>query len=39
VEIGSGTVLAGLIKKIDKNVSVISINSMSALEALQVTEH
>lgn len=39
VEIGSGTVLAGLIKKIDKNVSVISINSISALEALQVTEH
>ncbi|WP_053375684.1 ACP S-malonyltransferase [Paenibacillus sp. FJAT-27812] len=34
VEIGSGTVLAGLIKKIDKNVRVISINSISALEAL-----
>ncbi|UVI32463.1 ACP S-malonyltransferase [Paenibacillus spongiae] len=33
VEIGSGTVLAGLIKKIDKSVSVISINSLSALEA------
>lgn len=39
VEIGSGAVLAGLIKKIDKNVRVISINSISALEALQVTEH
>ncbi|KRE39809.1 ACP S-malonyltransferase [Paenibacillus sp. Soil522] len=39
VEIGSGTVLAGLIKKIDKNVRVISINSITALEALQVTEH
>lgn len=34
VEIGSGTVLAGLIKKIDKNVRVISVNSSSALEAL-----
>lgn len=38
VEIGSGTVLAGLIKKIDKNVRVISVNSISALEALQVNE-
>jgi [acyl-carrier-protein] S-malonyltransferase len=36
VEIGSGTVLAGLIKKIDKNVRVISVNSISALDALQV---
>ncbi|MFX3635519.1 MAG: ACP S-malonyltransferase [Candidatus Pristimantibacillus sp.] len=36
VEIGSGTVLAGLIKKIDKNVRVISINSLAALESLQV---
>lgn len=34
VEIGSGTVLAGLIKKIDKNLRVISINSLSALENL-----
>lgn len=38
VEIGSGTVLAGLIKKVDKNIRIISINSISALEALQVTE-
>jgi [acyl-carrier-protein] S-malonyltransferase len=38
VEIGSGTVLAGLIKKIDKNIRVISINSITALEALQVNE-
>ncbi|MDQ8733396.1 ACP S-malonyltransferase [Paenibacillus sp. LHD-38] len=38
VEIGSGTVLAGLIKKVDKNLRVISINSISALEALQVNE-
>jgi len=33
VEIGSGTVLAGLIKKIDKTVQVISVNSASAAEA------
>lgn len=39
VEIGSGTVLAGLIKKIDKNVRVISVNNISALDALQVNEH
>ena len=32
IEIGSGTVLAGLIKKIDKNVRVISINSLEAME-------
>jgi [acyl-carrier-protein] S-malonyltransferase len=31
-EIGSGTVLAGLIKKNDKNVRVISINSLDAME-------
>jgi [acyl-carrier-protein] S-malonyltransferase len=36
VEIGSGSVLAGLIKKIDKNVRIISVNSVTALEALQV---
>jgi len=35
VEIGSGSVLAGLIKKIDRNVKVISINKLEALEALQ----
>lgn len=34
VEIGSGTVLAGLIKKVDKNLRVISVNSIAALEAL-----
>lgn len=38
VEIGSGTVLAGLIKKIDKSLRVISINNISALEALQENE-
>ncbi|RJE86712.1 [acyl-carrier-protein] S-malonyltransferase [Paenibacillus sp. 1011MAR3C5] len=36
VEIGSGTVLAGLIKKIDRGVRVISVNNISALDALQV---
>jgi [acyl-carrier-protein] S-malonyltransferase len=34
VEIGSGTVLAGLIKKIDKSVQVISINSAAAATAV-----
>ncbi|GLX71188.1 ACP S-malonyltransferase [Paenibacillus glycanilyticus] len=34
VEIGSGTVLAGLIKKIDKNLRVISVNSIAAIETL-----
>ncbi|CAM4279774.1 [acyl-carrier-protein] S-malonyltransferase [Paenibacillus endophyticus] len=38
VEIGSGTVLAGLIKKIDKSLRIISINNISALEALQANE-
>lgn len=32
VEIGSGSVLAGLIKKVDKNVQVVSINSREALD-------
>ncbi|MCA0753999.1 ACP S-malonyltransferase [Paenibacillus sp. N4] len=34
VEIGSGTVLAGLIKKIDKNVRVVSVNDIASLEAI-----
>ncbi|AHV97306.1 ACP S-malonyltransferase [Paenibacillus sabinae] len=34
VEIGSGSVLAGLIRKIDKNVKVININSLASIEAL-----
>ncbi|MFC4598872.1 ACP S-malonyltransferase [Cohnella hongkongensis] len=33
VEIGSGTVLAGLIKKIDKSVRVVSVNSAAAAGA------
>ncbi|OPA77543.1 [acyl-carrier-protein] S-malonyltransferase [Paenibacillus selenitireducens] len=32
IEIGSGSVLAGLIKKIDKNVRIVSVNSLAALE-------
>jgi len=34
VEIGSGTVLAGLIKKVDKSVQVISINSAASAAAV-----
>ncbi|AIQ12820.1 ACP S-malonyltransferase [Paenibacillus durus] len=34
VEIGSGSVLAGLIRKIDKSVKVININSLESIEAL-----
>lgn len=33
-EIGSGTVLAGLIKKIDKSVTVVSINTAASIEAV-----
>ncbi len=33
VEIGSGTVLAGLIKKIDKTVKIVSVNSAAAASA------
>ncbi|MBE1446365.1 ACP S-malonyltransferase [Paenibacillus sp. OAS669] len=36
VEIGSGTVLAGLIKKIDKSVKIYSINSKEALDQFQL---
>ncbi|GGD68657.1 ACP S-malonyltransferase [Paenibacillus nasutitermitis] len=36
IEIGSGTVLAGLIKKIDKTVKIISINSAASIEAVEV---
>ena len=33
VELGSGTVLAGLIKKIDRSVRVLSVNSAESLSA------
>ncbi|TDF98262.1 ACP S-malonyltransferase [Paenibacillus piri] len=36
VEIGSGTVLAGLIKKIDRAVKVYSINSKEAIDQFQL---
>jgi len=32
IEIGSGSVLAGLIKKIDKSVRIVSVNSLETLE-------
>lgn len=35
IEIGSGSVLTGLIKKIDKTVRVISINSKEAMESFE----
>lgn len=35
IEIGSGSVLAGLIKKVDKSVRTVSINSMEAIESFQ----
>ncbi|WP_281887702.1 ACP S-malonyltransferase [Paenibacillus sp. YYML68] len=36
IEFGSGSVLAGLIKKIDRSVTVHSINSLEALEKFQL---
>jgi [acyl-carrier-protein] S-malonyltransferase len=36
VEIGSGSVLAGLIKKVDKTVKVVSINSKEAIEGFSL---
>jgi len=33
VEIGSGSVLSGLIKKIDRNVRIVTVNSLEAAEA------
>ncbi|MBG9793408.1 malonyl CoA-ACP transacylase [Paenibacillus dendritiformis] len=35
VEIGSGKVLSGLIKKIDRSVRIVSINSLEAVEAYE----
>ncbi|WP_342440034.1 ACP S-malonyltransferase [Paenibacillus sp. FSL L8-0436] len=34
VEIGSGSVLAGLIRKIDKNVKVINLNSLESIQTV-----
>ncbi|BBH20910.1 malonyl CoA-acyl carrier protein transacylase [Paenibacillus baekrokdamisoli] len=36
VEIGSGSVLAGLIKKIDKSVTILSINSLESLQTAAI---
>ena len=36
IEIGPGKVLAGLIKRIDKNVKTSSINNQSDIERLQI---
>jgi len=38
VEIGSGSVLSGLIKKIDKTVRIITLNSLEAIDALEPIE-
>jgi [acyl-carrier-protein] S-malonyltransferase len=34
VEVGPGAVLAGLVKRIDKSVDVVSVNNVASLEAL-----
>jgi len=34
VEVGPGNVLSGLVKRIDKNVKAVSVNSLAALDAL-----
>jgi [acyl-carrier-protein] S-malonyltransferase len=36
IEIGSGSVLTGLVKKIDKTVRVVAINSKEAIESFQL---
>ncbi|MDB5052125.1 MAG: malonyl CoA-ACP transacylase [Bacilli bacterium] len=38
IEIGSGTVLAGLVKKVDKTVRIVSINSKEAIENYQAND-
>lgn len=38
IELGSGSVLAGLIKKIDRSVKVVSLNSLEAIEAFHAAE-
>lgn len=35
VEIGPGSVLSGLIKKIDKSVKVINVNSLDSVSSLE----
>ena len=36
IEIGPGKVLSGLVKRIDKNVKISSINSQSDIESLRI---
>jgi [acyl-carrier-protein] S-malonyltransferase len=35
VEIGPGNVLSGLVKRIDRSVKAISVNSLAALEKIE----
>ena len=35
VEVGPGNVLSGLVKRIDRSVKAISVNSLSALEKIE----
>jgi [acyl-carrier-protein] S-malonyltransferase len=37
VEVGPGTVLSGLVKRIDKNVRTVSVNSLESLNRLEET--
>jgi [acyl-carrier-protein] S-malonyltransferase len=37
VEVGPGNVLSGLVKRIDRSVKAISVNSLSAIEKLEET--
>ena len=36
IEIGPGKVLSGLVKRIDKNVKITSINNQSDIESLKI---
>jgi [acyl-carrier-protein] S-malonyltransferase len=35
VEVGPGTVLSGLVKRIDRTVKTVSVNSLAALEQVE----
>jgi [acyl-carrier-protein] S-malonyltransferase len=37
VEIGPGNVLSGLVKRIDRSVKAVSVNSVAALEKIEET--
>ncbi|MFD2116865.1 ACP S-malonyltransferase [Paenibacillus yanchengensis] len=36
IEIGSGSVISGLVKKIDRTVTIVTLNNMDAIEAFQL---